>query len=274
MTKNYYQILGVEKTASDDEIKKAYRRLAMKHHPDRGGDQNEFQNIQEAYAVLSDPQKRQQYDNPQPEFQGQGIPPGFEDLFRHFNFNGEFNPFGGGFRQRTNRNRTLNLQTNITLEEAFSGKELIANIQLPSGKEQIINVKIPAGVQNENILRLSGIGDDSIPNIPRGDVHLTVNVMPHPYFQRQGDDLLKEVEISAFDAMLGCQVPVNTIDNRTLNVNVNAGTQHGTMLAAQGHGMPNVNDNRFRGRLLLRISVKIPTNLTDQQKELLEQARK
>jgi curved DNA-binding protein len=267
---NYYQTLGINKSASDEDIKRAYRKMAMRHHPDRGGDQAEFQKIQEAYNVLSDPQKRQQYDNPQPQFQhfhnGGPVPPGFEDLFRQFGFH-----FNGDHFQRQQRNRNLNLQTTITLEESLNGKELIANIILPSGKEQIINVKIPPGVSDGMTLRLREIGDDLIPGVPRGDVHLTINVAPHPDFQRQGDDLIKNVDISAFDAMLGFTLPVYTLDQRLLEVNIPAGSQHGTTLSIQGHGMPNVNDTRFRGRLLLNLRIIIPT-LNQTQIELVKRA--
>jgi DnaJ-class molecular chaperone len=270
----HYQTLGIDRTANEDDIKRAYRKMAMKHHPDRGGDQAEFQKIQEAYSVLSDPVKRQQYDNPQPQpqfhhFHGGGgpMPPGFEDLFRQFGFQ-----FGGDPFQRQPRNRILNLQTTISLEESFNGKELIANIILPSGREQIINVRIPPGVADGMTLRLREIGDDSVPSAPRGDVHLTISVPPHHTFQRQDDDLIKEVSITAFDAMLGSIIPITTIDNKTLEVTINPSTQHGTTLSIQGHGMPNVNDPRFRGRLLLKIKVIIPT-LSNSQRELITQAK-
>jgi len=267
---NYYQTLGIDKSASDDDIKRAYRKMAMRHHPDRGGDQAEFQKIQEAYSVLSDPQKRQQYDNPQPQpqfhhFHSGGVPPGFEDLFRQFGVNFGF----GGFQQP--RNRTLNLQTTISLEDVLTGKEIVANIILPNGKESIVNVKIPPGIQDGNALRLRELGDDSIPGMPRGDVHLTIHVAPHNEFQRNGDDLIKDVNITAFNAMLGTILSVYTLDKRLLEVNIPAGTQHGTILSIQGHGMPNVNDARFRGRLLLNLKVTIPT-LTQEQIELVEKA--
>jgi len=267
---NYYQTLGIEKTASEDDIKRAYRKMAMRHHPDRGGDQAEFQRIQEAYSVLSDPAKRHQYDNPQPQpqfhhFHGGGIPPGFEDLFRQFGVN-------FGFGQQQPRNRTLNLQTTISLEDSLHGKEIVANIILPNGKENIVNVKIPPGIQDGNTLRLRELGDDSVPGMPRGDVHLTINVTPHKEFQRHMDDLVKDIDVNALDAITGCTIPVYTLDRRLLEVNVPAGTQHGTVLSIQGHGMPSINDPRFRGRLLLNLKIVVPT-LNADQLELIKKAK-
>ena len=272
---DYYQILGVDKNAAPDEIKKAYRSLASKHHPDKGGDTAKFQEIQTAYATLSDPDKRIQYDNPQShEFQPfGGAPQGFEDLFRHFGGMGG-SPFGdifGRSRQQMQKNRTLNMQTNITLEDAFNGKELIASITLPSGKEQVVEVKIPAGVQDGTTLRLAQMGDDSIPNLPRGDIHLTINVMPHHKFQRQGDDLISQITVSCIDAILGKNLLIDTIDGKTLELVIKPGTQNGQMLAAAGYGMPKMNDNRFKGRLLISISTLIPTNLSEAQKQILRE---
>ena len=273
---DHYTTLGVNKQATPDEIKKAYRKLASQHHPDKGGDKEKFQEIQSAYAILSDDQKRAEYDNPQPQFNGgqfNGGFGGFEDIFRNFGGFGDIFGHRAQHFQQPQRNRTLNLQTAVTLEEAFSGKELVANIQLPSGREQIINVKIPAGVNDGTILRLREIGDDTYTNITRGDVHLSVTVVPHAVFSRQGDDLVKEITVDALDAILGTDITVNTIDGRTLNVTIKEGTQPGTILSAQGYGMPNMHDNNFKGRLLLPIKIIIPTNLTDNQKILIKQAR-
>jgi DnaJ-class molecular chaperone len=265
---DYYSTLGLSKTATQDEIKQAYRKLAMKHHPDRtGGDDTEFKKIQEAYATLSDPEKRSQYDNPQPQGFQQfgGMPPGFEDIMSQMFGGGNAFGFGGMGGQRQARNKTLNMQTQISLEDAFFGKELIANITLPTGREQVVNVKIPRGIQDGTTLRLAKMGDDSYANLPRGDIHLTVNVMPNNKFGRQGDDLIKELEVNALDAILGKNYQLETIDNRLLEVKINPGTQHGQMLAAAGYGMPNMNDNRFVGRLLIQVKIQIPTNLTNSQ---------
>jgi DnaJ-class molecular chaperone len=278
MSKDYYQTLGVPRTANQDEIKQAFRRLAAQHHPDRGGDTAKFQEIQAAYAVLSDPEQRAQHDNPSPfgghsgggfHFGG-GVPPGFEDIFSAFSGMGGNPFFGQGFRQQQ-RNRNLNLQTTITLEEAFLGKNLMANIGLPSGLEQVLEVKIPPGVRDGTVLRLAGMGDDTVSGVPRGDIHLTINIQPHHIYQRQGDDLLRTLTVSCFDAILGKTVKFDTIDGKTLEVNIAPGTQPGQTLAVQGYGMPHMSDQRMKGRLLLEINVTIPPNLTEKQKDLVRQ---
>lgn len=275
----HYQTLGVSKTATQDEIKQAYRRLASKHHPDKGGDTAMFQKVQAAYDVLGDPEKRRNYDNPPagPEFHfdpGGGGFGSFEDILR--GFGGFEHMFGNGFHRSQNRqpkNSTISIQTTITLEEAFAGKELLGNIQLPSGKEQFINAKIPAGIAHESVINLKGLGDDRISGVPRGDIHVTVLVNPHHVFDRRGDDLVTQIDIDALDAILGTEYIITTIEGKALNVTIPPGTQPNTTLSLQGHGMPNVHDNRFRGRLLLKINVVIPTKLTDSQRELIKQAK-
>jgi DnaJ-class molecular chaperone len=175
--------------------------------------------------------------------------------------------FGG---RRPQRNRTLNMQTDISLEEAFSGKDLMATIVLPSGKEQLIDIKIPAGIQDGVTLRLASMGDDTIPNVPRGDIHLTVHVQPHSTFVRQGDDLIRNIDVSCIDAMLGKRITVTTIDGKTLEIELKPGTQHGQMLAANGYGMPNVNNHQFKGRMLVQINITIPV-LSEYQQDIIKQ---
>lgn len=272
---DYYKTLGVDRNANQDDIKKAYRKMAAQHHPDRGGDTAKFQEVQAAYETLSDPGKRSQYDSPQPQGFQQfgGFPPGFEDVFSQmFGGGSPFGDiFGRGHSRPPQRNRTLNIQTTITLEEAHSGKTMIANLQLPSGRDQVLEIKIPAGIQDGMTLRLAEMGDDAIPNVPRGDIHLTVSIAPHADFIRQGDDLIRNLQINCIDAMLGKTMYVDTINGTRLEIKVPEGTQHGQVLSAAGYGMPKVNDNRFKGSLLLQINITIPKNLNNAQKELLKQ---
>jgi curved DNA-binding protein len=273
---DHYNTLGVDRNANPEQIKSAYRKMAAKHHPDRGGDTAAFQNIQAAYETLSDPNKRAQYDQPQPQFHQHpggfhfhsGMPGGFEDIFSQFTGGHPFDSFFG--HRQPARNKTLNIQTAISLEEAFYGKDLIANLTLPSGRDQTIEVKIPAGIQEGTTLRLSGLGDDSIPNMPRGDLHLTVSIQPHLIFQRNGDDLYRDLEIDCIEAMLGKTIKIDTLDKRKLEINVTPGIQPGQTLCVSGQGMPKMGDNRFRGHLMLNVKVVIPKTLTDKQKTLLE----
>lgn len=266
---DYYETLGVARSATADEIKKAYRKLASQHHPDKGGDTATFQKIEEAYRILSDPQKRAEYDNPQPHFQQHGgMPPGFEDMINQMFGGGGFNDFFGR-RPQPVRNRNLNLQTQITLEDAFHGKDLVANVRLPSGRDQTLEVKIPPGIRHGVTLRLAGMGDDSIGNIPRGDIHLTVNILPHRIFKREEDDLVMDLSINCFEAVLGKKVEFNTIDGKTLETSIPPGIQPGQTLNVQGYGMPNMSNPLMKGRLLININITIPTTLTADQKDAL-----
>lgn len=270
---DYYQILEIDRAADEQTIKSAFRKLAMVHHPDKGGDITKFQEIQEAYAVLSNPEKRANYDRPQPQYQthyqhGPGTVHFEFDIDQFEDIIGPNHPFYAHRRKRTPVNQNIQLQTAITLEEAFTGKELIANLTLPSGKEETINIKIPAGIHHATTLRLSGMGDDSLPDIPRGDILLYVHVQDHVLFRRQGDDLIQDIEINAIDAMLGKTVVVASIDHKQLQTEVPAGLQHDSMLSLTGCGMPNFNDPTRRGKLLLRIKIKIPT-CSEEQKEIL-----
>ena len=165
----------------------------------------------------------------------------------------------------------LNLQTQLSLEEALIGKDLIANIQLPSGREQILEVKIPAGVREGTTLRLVGMGDDSVPNTPRGDIHLSIHIAPHHTYQRQGDDLVRILNVDCLDAIIGKTVTFETLDNKTLEIVIGSGTQNGQILAVHGYGMPNMNDPRMKGRLMLHVQITVPANLTNAQKDLIRQ---
>ena len=261
---DYYTILGIEKTASKEEIKAAYRKLASQHHPDRGGDTKKFQEIQAAYDTLNDSEKKYQYDNLQSQNLNQkfnDIPDFFKDFFNFHNFNG--NVF------RDTRNKNLNLKVEISLEDAFFGKSLISNVKLPSGKDQIIDIKIPPGIPSNSTLRIQGIGDDTVKNLPRGDIFLTVDIKPHPIFKRLDDDLETVVQLTCFEAILGKQLTIETIDNKTLVVNIPSGSQHNQIFSVPNYGMIN-NSTNSRGRLFIKLNIVIPTDLSEEQKTILK----
>lgn len=261
----HYETLGVPQNASQAEIKSAFRKLASKHHPDKGGDTKLFQSIQSAYSVLGDEQARTQYDA---QLQG--------NFAQHFSFHGSdlddiLSRFGFGRpSQPQNKNQVINLQTQISLEDAYSGKELVASIKLPSGKERLINAKIPAGVHSGEKIIFAGLGDDSNKSAPPGDIHLSVFIAQHNRFQRHYNDLVTEVDVPVISAMIGGTITVETISKKTVSVKIPAGTQHSQIITVPDHGMPVQNTY---GNLLLVVKLVVPTFLTDNQLTLLKQVQ-
>lgn len=262
---DYYQTLGVGKNASADDIKKAYRGLAMKYHPDRGGDEKKFKEIEEAYRTLSDPQKRQEYDNPQPHFQHQFHTGNMDDIFAHF-FAGT--PFS--FRQnRPQRNRTITIKVEMTLKDIMIGKELFGSIKLPSGRDQALEIKIPAGVSHGDNIKFRGLGDDSIPNLERGDLIAQIVEFQDPIFERNGFDLLMPIKISVFDAILGKTVKVTLPDEKSLEVNIPPAVQPEQRIKCSRQGIPHPHST-LRGDLYLKVSVLVPKNMSDEDKKIIE----
>jgi curved DNA-binding protein len=273
---DYYSTLGVNRNATEDDIKKAYRKMAMKHHPDRGGNETTFKQISEAYEILSDPQKKQMVDmGVDPKSQGMGGGPrqgqnpfefhfnsgNFEDVFSNFGFGGGGFGFGGRQQQR---NKTININVDLFLEDVLNGKELDAELAVPNGKKKIINISIPAGIEGGQQVRYQGMGDASITGIPPGDLIVNIRVMPHPVFRREGDSLIVEKNISVWDAILGCALDLQTLDGKKLNITVPPGTQSETVLSCRNEGLPNMR-SRHRGNLLIKIKVVIPRNLSPNQ---------
>lgn len=259
---DYYNILGIDKAASAEEIKKAYRKRASECHPDKGGSTEEFQKIEEAYRILSDPQSRHTYDSPPNDpfskFEQEVNSADLGDMFRSMNQHRNFT--------RVYKNRDISLTVTVTLEEMLTGKEIFGSLVLPSGREQSLQLKIPAGVVHDDIVSFRGLGDDSISNLPPGDLIVQIAEQPHSIFLRNGTDLILSHDISAFDAMLGTTILVNTIDSKQLKVKVPAGVQPLDMIRCAGHGLPKKNSNS-RGGLIVRINIIIPKEIkkSDQQ---------
>lgn len=273
---DYYSTLGLKRGATDAEIKKAYRSMAMKHHPDRGGDEKKFKEISTAYDVLSDPQKKQMVDmGMDPNQQGGGFNPHsgpYEFHFNSGNFGDMFGNFGFGPGPFTRRpqNRTLSINVEVTLEEVLTGRELNAEVGMPGGKKKIVNISIPQGIDNGQQIRYTQMGDDSIPNVPPGDLIVNIFVKNHPRFKRDGDMLVTEATLSVWEAMLGTSVDIKTLDDKTLSITIPAGTQPETVLSCRGEGLPNMR-SRQRGNLLIKVKVTVPRHLTDEQKTKIQE---
>jgi curved DNA-binding protein len=271
----YYNTLGINKNASDDEIKTAYRKMAMKHHPDRGGDEKKFKEIEEAYRTLSDPEKRRMIDMGMDPNSTAGNHGGFSQGPFEFHFGSEnfqdiFGNFGFGRPQR--RNKSLSVMVAINLEDVLTGKDINAEIGTPLGKKKLVNINIPPGVEDGQQIKYKGMGDHSMPDIPPGDLIVNIRVNPHPIFQRDGDMLMIKRNISAWDAMLGTTLTISTIDKKTLNISVPPGTQPDTMLSCKGEGITNIR-TRQRGNLLIKISVDIPRNLDQESIKLITELK-
>jgi DnaJ-class molecular chaperone len=275
---DYYQKLGLGRAASLDEIKKAYRSLAMKHHPDRGGDEKKFKEISEAYEILSDPEKKSMVDSgidPAAANNGHNKPGGspFDFHFNSGNFEDVFSQFGFHFNNRqVRRNKSININVELTLEDVLNGKEIDADIALPGQSNKTININIPPGIDDGQQVRYQGLGDSSVPNAPPGDLFVSVRVRQHPIFQRHGDSLAVEKIISVWDAILGVNLKIDTIDGKNLQITVPPGTAPETVLSCKGEGMPNLRSKK-RGNLLIKIKIDIPKNLTLDQKQLIEKIK-
>ena len=275
---DYYKVLGVNQNASPDEIKKAYRKLANQHHPDKGGDQAIFKDISVAYDTLSDVQKKAEYDHQRQFGNGprvnvhSGNFQDFADIFGHNPFANT--PFGDIFGRQTRRNRDLNIQCQITLLDSYQGKQLEANFTLPSGRQQTVVINVPAGVSSGETIRYPGFGDDSHPAMPRGNLNVTVVVLPDSTFRRINDDLYTDISINPIEAMIGCRKKVRTIVGKEMEIDIRPGVETGTEYAADGLGFINPHSGG-RGRFVSVLHIRTPIiqdpNIISQLRQINQQ---
>lgn len=273
----HYDTLGVSDNASSDEIKKAYRKLANQHHPDKGGDTNKFQQLQAAYEILSDQNRRAQYDAEQRgsgfrftvngNDMSNGMPPGMEEMLRNFGFAfGQSDPFSH-FRQ-PRKNKDLQIEIVISLASTLEEQTKTINVKTTNGDVYPVEVKIPRGVRPSSTIKYSNLGDNFFATLPRGDLYIKVQIEANAEFGLDNLDLIKTVEIDCVQAMVGDTIVVSSLDNKRFELNVPAGTQPNTRFRIPGQGLYAMNQN-VRGSLLVNVKINIPSNLTAEQHQTL-----
>lgn len=295
MAKDYYSILGVSKQATEDDIKKAFRKLAVKYHPDKNPGNKEaeekFKELNEAYEVLSDPDKRKKYDvyganwnqfngaqqgqyqyqggGPQGQYHYEGDPADFFGQGADFSeifgeFFGRTGSSGSNSRRSTRKRKGQDYQSSMTisLEEAFEGTSRIVNVN-----EQKIRITLKPGTYDGLTIKLAGKGAHGMNGGTAGDLYITIHVTPHAQFKREGDDLRQAIQIDLFTAVLGGDRTISTLSGQ-LKIKIPAGTQPGKLLRLRGKGMPVYGKEGQYGDLLLELQVKIPEQLTQEQQEL------
>lgn len=300
-TPDYYKTLGVPRTATADEIKKAFRKLARTHHPDAGGDEAKFKELNEAYEVLSDDKKRKLYDQYGTANENQ-IPQGWgggavnvDDIFggggaggfgswadilesiRHgegafgsdWDF-GDMSGFGGGRQPRPRKGQDMNVTLNVTFDEAFKGAEKRVTVRVPGrGESETLTVKIPAGAVDGGRLRFKGKGGPGENGGASGDLLITTKIEEHPYYTRKGADVLMEVPVSVAEAALGANVVVPAPDGTKVRVRIPKGTQDETVLSVKGKGAPKVKGTGS-GDLKITVKVVVPKDMNEGQKKAME----
>ena len=268
---NAYETLGVPKGASEDEIKRAYRKLASQHHPDKGGDTQRFQEIQSAYETLSDPVRRQQHDNPSPfgpqgpngshfEFHFGGAGP--EDIFQQFFHQAGFgNPFHRQAQPRRNKDLRINLQ--ITLAETLEEQRRSVSVQTTKGERFIVDVNIPKGVSNGTTIKYSGMGDNMFDTLTRGDLYVIINIQNDKRFEVHGINLINNLTINSIEAITGCDKIIQGVDGKEFSIKIPKACQFGDKFGLQGQGLFQMNSN-IRGDLIVTISIVTPELSEDQ----------
>jgi DnaJ-class molecular chaperone len=273
----HYETLGLTESATQDEIKKAYRSLASKNHPDKGGDTAKFQEIQAAYAAIETPEKRAQYDA---ERQGMGQRYQFNDfgnshsdmdindILRNFGFS-----FGDAFmrqrhEQQPRRNKDLRINLPVHLVDSLDTSKRVVSIKTTRGEEQTVEIEVPRGVHNNTIIKYPGLGDNFFTSLPRGDLHVHFHLLSDPRFEVSGYDLVAALDINCLDAIIGCEQEFTTLDNKTFSITIPAGTQMGTKFKVPAQGLYSAQQQQ-RGNLYLIANIFVPTNLNQEQLDIV-----
>ncbi len=287
MPKDYYKILGVQKNASEEEIKKAFRKLAHAYHPDKkGGDEAKFKEVNEAYSVLSDKQKRAQYDSfgaagnmggGYQNYQSAGFDPssfGFD--FSGFN-NGDFDAgdlgdilssiFGG---RRVRRGRDIAVDIELSFQESIFGVERKIVINSKFVKQKEVLIKVPPGIDDGQMIRMSSMGEVIEGGLP-GDLYVKIHVRRHPVLRKEGYNLVMDLTVKLTEALLGGEKTIPTLDGEIV-LKIPQGTNTGTLLRVKGKGVPQVGNKR--GDLYVRITVNIPEKLSREAKKVVEELKK
>jgi DnaJ-class molecular chaperone len=262
---DHYQTLGVQRNANPDEIKKAYRKLASQHHPDKGGDKAKFQEIQSAYETLADQQKRSQYDNPMPQgfnFEFQGGPGGF-DLNNIFSmFGAQFNHQGHNAQPRQTHTR---MSLWVTLQDVAQGGRRPVTVGTQHGN-MTIEIEIPLGINDGDNIQYPGIG-------PGGtDLIVNFRIHQHPKWERSGLNLVTDHQVSVWDCLVGGQTEIKDILGAQLSLSIPPLTQPGSLLRLKGRGL--ASRQGLPGDLLVRLHAKMPNKLSDELTDLIKEEQK
>jgi len=307
MAENYYKLLGVNKNASKEDLKKAFRKLAMKYHPDKNKDdkaaEEQFKKINEAYAVLSNDEKRKQYDT----FGAEGFSRRFsqEDIFRGFDFKNTYSKFGigdiffdmfgggrksqgrggsfgfdspfgnrggfprGGGRQHASQPpRPSETELHVKLEDVVTGARKRVSLDTGGGVETL-DITIPKGIETGRKLRLKGKGSADPFSGQRGDLYCKIIIDPHPQFEIKGKDLLLEKEVKLTELVLGGKVRITTIDGSEIELKIPENSKNNAALRIKGKGIPGTK-GKPGGNLLVRLQAKLPNQVNETQKSLFE----
>jgi len=288
--RDYYETLGLSREATDEQVRAAYRKLARKHHPDvnpgNKDAEEKFKEINEAYSVLSDPQKRKQYDElgpnwkagadfkPPPDWR-RDVQVDFGDLGRFANFSDFFESMFAGTRPGTGtrgagfatRGRDLEAQIRIPLEEAHRGTTRTIALRGPDGKQKSIRIEIPAGVSDGELIHIPNEGQPGAPGAPAGDLFVTVSLEPHPVFKVLDDGNVEmDLPVSPWEAALGARVRLPTLDS-PVELSVPPNTQTGQRLRLRGQGMSR---RGGRGDQYVRVRIVNPPTLSPTERELFQ----